>query len=176
MLESSSAPRFIHTLHLMIKDSLFSEMDMSVLIAKSRQNIGHFNHSSTASKKLKKVQVTFGSSVSMQKSLLIVQDVGTKEETQPNAERLEKLKTSFQNYVANKKFKPDNVFTADEWKIVSLLNKLLKPFYIVTQKCSKNNALLSSVIPHAAVLTSFLIIKLIVHQVYIKVVLQHWQP
>ena len=36
--------------------------------------------------------------------------------------------------------------------IVSLLNELLEPFYIVTQQCSKNNALLSSVISHAAVL------------------------
>jgi len=34
----------------------------------------------------------------------------------------------------------------------SLLTKLLEPFYIVTQQCCKNNALLSSVIPHAAAL------------------------
>ena len=41
---------------------------------------------------------------------------------------------------------------ADEWKLLSFINKLLESFYIVTQKYSKNNALLSSVIPHAAVL------------------------
>ena len=75
-----------------------------------------------------------------------------------------------QNYVANNKFKPENILTADEWKLVSLLNELLKPFYIVTQQCSKNNTLLSSVILHKAVLKKFLIINLIVHQV--KVVLQ----
>ena len=41
---------------------------------------------------------------------------------------------------------------ADEWKLLSFINKLLESFYIVTQKYSKNNALLSGVIPHAAVL------------------------
>ena len=34
MLESSSAPCFIHTLQLIIKDSLFLENKISVLIAK----------------------------------------------------------------------------------------------------------------------------------------------
>ena len=53
--------------------------------------------------------------------------------------------------MANKKFKPVNKLTADEWKLVSL-NELLETTYIVTQKCSKNNALLSSLIPHTAVL------------------------
>ena len=70
--------------------------------------------------------------------------------------RLEKLKLSVQSYVANNNnFKPQNILTADEWKLVSLLIELLEPFYIVTQQCSKNNALLSSVIPHAAVLKKF---------------------
>ena len=66
--------------------------------------------------------------------------------------RLEELKTSVQNYVATKKIKPENILTADEWKLVSLLNELLEPFYTVTQKCSESKTLLSSVIPHAAVL------------------------
>ena len=54
MLESSSAPCFIHTLQLIIKDSLFSKINISLLIAKARQTIGHFNHYSTACEKLKK--------------------------------------------------------------------------------------------------------------------------
>ena len=69
--------------------------------------------------------------------------------------RPEKLKTSVQNYVTNNKFKPENILTADEWKLVSLLNELLEPFYIVTQMCSKNNALLPSVSLHLAVLKMF---------------------
>ena len=55
----------------------------------------------------------------------------------------------------NKNFKPENILTADEWKLVCLFIKLLEPFYIVTQQCSKNNALLSSVIRRAAALKRF---------------------
>ena len=73
MLESSSAPFFIHTLQLIIKDSLFSENKISVLIAKARQAVGHFNHSSTACEKLKNIQVTLGSLDLMKKALLLVQ-------------------------------------------------------------------------------------------------------
>ena len=51
--------------------------------------------------------------------------------------RLEKFKKSVQNYLANIKFKPKNILTADEWKLVSLFNELLKTLYLVMQKCSK---------------------------------------
>ena len=52
-LESSLALCFIHTLQLEIKSLLFSENNISVLIAKARQTVGHLNHSSRACKKLK---------------------------------------------------------------------------------------------------------------------------
>ena len=78
MLESSSAPCFIHTLQLIIKDSLFSENNISVLITKARQTVGNFNHFSTACEKLKNIQVTLGSSDSMQKALLLVQGFETR--------------------------------------------------------------------------------------------------
>ena len=71
----------------------------------------------------------------MQKALLLVQDVETRwNSTYLMLKRLEKLKTSVQNYVANNKFKPENILTADEWKLVSVFNELLEPFYIVTQQ------------------------------------------
>jgi len=57
MLESSTAFCFIHTLQLIFKDSLFLENNISVLIAKARQTVGHFNHSSTACEKLKKFKI-----------------------------------------------------------------------------------------------------------------------
>ena len=86
------------------------------------------------------------------KTLLLVQDVDTRWNSTYFFKRLEKLKSRFHNYPVNNKFKPKNTLTADEWKFVSLQKELLEPFYIVTQKCSKNKALLSSVIPRAAVL------------------------
>ena len=128
-----------------------------MLIAKARQTVGHFNHSSRACEKLKDIQVFLGSSDSVQKALLLMQDVETRWNlTYLMLKRLEKLKLSVQSYVANNNnFKPQNILTADEWKLVSLFIELLKPFYIVTQQCSKNNALLSSVIRRAAALKRF---------------------
>ena len=88
----------------------------------------------------------------MQKALLHVQDVETRLNlTNLILKKLEKLKLSVQSYVANNNnFKPENILSADVWKLVSLLIELLEPFFVVTQQCSKNNALLLSVIPHAA--------------------------
>ena len=67
-LESSLAPCFIHKLQLIVKDSLFSENNISMLIAKARQTVGYLNHSSTACERLKNIKVTLGLSDSMQKA------------------------------------------------------------------------------------------------------------
>ena len=93
----------------------------------------------------------------MQKALLLVQDVETRRNsTYLMLKRLENLKLSVKSYQANNnKFKPENILTADKWKVVSLLIELLKPIYIVTRQCSKNNASLSSVIRRAAALKRF---------------------
>ena len=45
--------------------------------ANARQTVGHFNHSYTACEKLKDIHANLGSSDSMQKALLFVQDVET---------------------------------------------------------------------------------------------------
>ena len=75
----------------------------------------------------------------MQKALLLVQDVETRRNsTYLMLKRLEKLKLSVKSYQANNNnFKLENILTADEWKLVSLLIEILEPFYIVTQQCSK---------------------------------------
>ena len=69
--------------------------------------------------------------------------------------RLEKLKSSVQHYVVTYKSESDLIITAEEWQLVNHIILLLEPFFIVTKECSKNNALLSSVIPHARSLTKF---------------------
>ena len=90
-LESSSAPWFIYKLQLIIKDLLLSENNISVLIAKARQTVDHFNHSSTACEK--KIHVTLDSSVSMEKTLRLLQDVKTRWNlTYLMLKRLEKFK------------------------------------------------------------------------------------
>ena len=37
----------------------------------------------------------------------------------------------------NNNFKPENILSADVWKLVNFLIELLEPFYVVTQPCSK---------------------------------------
>ena len=86
-----------------------------MLITKACQTIRHFNHSSTTCEKLK-MSITLGSSDSMQKALLLVQDVKTRWNlTFLMLKRLEKSKLSVQSYVANNNnFKPENILTAGE--------------------------------------------------------------
>ena len=70
-------------------------------------------------------------------------------------EILKKLKSSVRYYVANYKNDQDSNITPEEWQLVNDIILLLKPFFFVKKECSKNNALLSSVITHAKSLTKF---------------------
>ncbi|CAH1956043.1 unnamed protein product [Acanthoscelides obtectus] len=47
---------FVHTLQLTIKDSLGCQRSVTDIIIKARRIVSHFNHSSTACDKLKKIQ------------------------------------------------------------------------------------------------------------------------
>ena len=67
--------------------------------------------------------------------------------------RLNKLKISVQNYVAS--HLQALIITEKEWQLVCQVLKLLEPFQLVIKDCSKNDALLSSVIPHARPLKNF---------------------
>ena len=67
--------------------------------------------------------------------------------------RLNKLKISVQNYVARNL---QSLIITEKWQLVCQVLKLLEPFHIVTKDCSTNYALLSSLIPHARALKSFI--------------------
>ena len=54
LLKSSSVPCFIHTLQLVIKDSLFVDDRRKLLLAKAQITVCHFSHSSKVSEMLKK--------------------------------------------------------------------------------------------------------------------------
>ena len=115
-LESFSASCFTHTLQLVSKDSLFLESNIGVLIAKALQTI-------------LTLQVFLVSSVSIQKLLLPLQDIKTRSSsTYLILKRLEKLKQVSKTtwLTTHNKFKPENILTADEWKLVTLHNELLE--------------------------------------------------
>ena len=63
-------------------------------------------------------------------------------------ERLKKLKSVVRYYVANYKNDQDFIIKAEKWQLVNHIILLLELFFFVTKECSKNNALLSSVILH----------------------------
>lgn len=155
LLNTNSLPCFIHTLQLVIKDSLFEDVDIKLMLAKARKICGHFSHSSTACEKFKSIQMELDSSVTKESALLLVQDVPTRwNSTFLMLRRLDRLKVSVQQYVANNL--ADLMITSREWKLVSDILVLLKPFFMVTETCSKRDALLSSLIPHSRALITFL--------------------
>ena len=92
MLKSFSSPCFIHTLQLIIKNSLFSEKVVSVLIAKARQTINHFNHSSTACEKLKKPGRLKFISVNAKNLVTCARCWNKVIRNLPNAEKIRKIK------------------------------------------------------------------------------------
>ena len=69
-------------------------------------------------------------------------------------ERLNKLKSSVQYYMANFKNDQDLKITPEEWQLVTDIILLLALFF-VTKECSKINTMLSSVKLHAKSLTKF---------------------
>ena len=126
-----------------------------MLIAKARQTVGHVNHSSKSCVKLKKTGHFRFISVN-EKSLTTSARCWNKAKLNlPYAKNIRKIRINVQKYLANNKLKNENILTADEWKLVSFVNYLLDPFCKVTLPCSKNNSLLSSVIPHAAIIKMF---------------------
>ena len=87
--------------------------------------------------------------------MLLVQDIPTRwNSTYLMLKRLSKLKISVQNYVAS--HLQALIITEKEWQLVCQVLKLLEPFQLVNKDCSKNDALLSSVIPHARALKNFI--------------------
>ena len=106
LLKAQSVPYFIHTLQLLIKNSLFKDNRLKFLLAKIRKTVCHFSHSSKASKILKILQVYFDHVQTKQKPLLLVQDVDTRcNLTYLILERLIKLKLSVRYYKATIKYR-----------------------------------------------------------------------
>ena len=87
-------------------------------------------------------------------ALPLVRDVDTRwNSTYLMLERLKKIKSSVRYYVANYKKIKIRLLNLKNRKLVNHIDLLLEPF--LRKECSKYNALLSSVIPHARSLTKF---------------------
>ncbi|XP_067120294.1 zinc finger BED domain-containing protein 4-like [Centruroides vittatus] len=141
--EMNSACCFIHTLQLVIKDSLNIQPEVEETIAVGQRIVTHFNHSSTVQEKLKKIQEELRIATHN-----LVQDITTRwNSTCYMLERLLEQKRAIFLYLTD----TTNIsnLTAEQWEIVDQLLKLLKPFEEITKITSSNYYCLSEIIPHA---------------------------
>lgn len=145
----SSASCFIHTLQLVILDSIKTQRAISDMIAVAKRIATHFNHSSLACDKLKKIQEEYNLP---QKK--VVQDVSTRwNSTYYMLERLQDLKRSITIYCADA---GENLnftsLTNNQWELLNSTLKLLRPFEEVTRTVSSTESIISDVIPIVAAL------------------------
>lgn len=143
---------FIHTLQLVVMDSIKSQRAISDLIAVAKRIATHFGHSSLACDKLKKIQEEHGFSVKK-----VIQDVPTRwNSTFYMLERLQELKRSIIIYCAEQENLGFNSLTSNQWELLNSAVRLLRPFEEVTKTVSSTESVISDVIPIITSLKGFL--------------------
>lgn len=137
---------FIHTLQLVVTDSINSQQTIVHLIAKCRKIVTHFNHSSLSCGKLRDIQVQLNMPIKK-----LIQDVQTRwNSTYYLLERLQEQKRPLSLFAAEN----DSIqnLTAIEWNLLENCVKLLAPFEQITEQCSKTESIISEVIPSVCVI------------------------
>lgn len=142
---------FLHLLHLVVTDSLYSQRTINDLIATARKIIGHFNHSSLACTRLKDIQIT---KLGIQERKLI-QDVQTRwNSTFYMLERLNEQKSAISLYAAE--YGDINSLTGNQWILLEKLLNLLQPFEAITKEVSSTKCSISVAIPMVKTLQLYL--------------------
>lgn len=142
---------FIHTLQLVVKDSIKSQRAVSDVIAISRNIVTHFNHSSVACSNLSKIQ-TEKLNESAKK---LIQDVSTRwNSTYYMLERLLEQKSALALYAAENG-KIQNL-SSTQWTILENVLHLLQPFEEITKIMSSSEGIASEVIPTVLTLQRYL--------------------
>jgi hypothetical protein len=142
-------PPLLHTLQLVLKDSIFDQQYISSIIAICRSIAGYFNGNSHAAFKLNQIQKQFNAPEHK-----LVQDVETRFNSQyymlerMNEQKASVMAYSFQHDSDNKVSHLDS----KQWQILSKIVKILKPFEEITKKLSARNSLSSCIIPSIVVL------------------------
>lgn len=140
---------FIHTLQLVITQSIDSQRSVVDLIATCKKIVGHFNHSSTACSKLKEIQAELN--VAPNK---LIQDVSTRwNSTFLMIKRIHEQKRALTIYSADNNL--DNI-TVNQWMLMEPMINLLQPFDEITNKMSSNEAFISEVLPTIVTLQKYL--------------------
>ena len=148
LAEIESVHCFLHQLHLIIQDGIFSQKLVTDLCTKCRRINTHFNHSSLGCTELKKLQQVVG----VKEPLMPIQDVKTRwNSTCLMLERMNSLKRSIQLYTANHDLP---MLTSNEWQLIEKIFRVLQPFF--EKKVSSQDSIISSVIPHSVALDRYL--------------------
>jgi len=131
----------IHTLQLVIKDSILVQKSVTDMLVRCRKIVGHFKHSSLATSHLRSIQ--------KQLSLVehkLMQDEPTRwDSSYYMLERLVEQRRAISLYDAD--YGLPEQLSASDWQQAEKILKLLEPFQRVTKELSAKDASVSQVIP-----------------------------
>ncbi|XP_077970653.1 zinc finger BED domain-containing protein 4-like [Styela clava] len=134
-------PCFLHTLQLVLKDSILEQDVIKELLEQCKRIVSHFSHSALANNKLTKLQKQHG--LPQHKLLNSVP-------TRWNSiylmlERMFEQKVAIANYVLDTPNLP--TIDANKWNLMGKLVKLLEIFHKVTVRLSARSSTISEIIP-----------------------------
>lgn len=139
----------VHTLQLVINDSVFKDEAAALLIQKCRKLVGHFK----SSRYLTQFQETCGLPEHS-----LIQDVDTRwNSTYLMMERFNEQKVAVNLYMAERD--GIDVPTVEEWNFINNLVIVLKCFYQATLNLSADSSCVSIIIPLLAMLNTKLAVK-----------------
>lgn len=140
---------FIHSLQLVVKESILSQRSVSDIIAKGRKIVTHFSHSSSACSKLKNIQENLKLPTHK-----LIQDITTRwNSTFYMLERLYEQRQAVTAYASEYDIP---TLAAYEWSLVENILRVLQPFEEITKEASAEKEIISYVIPAVATLKSYL--------------------
>ncbi|XP_077975170.1 zinc finger BED domain-containing protein 4-like [Styela clava] len=134
-------PCFLHTLQLVLKDSILEQDVIKELLEQCKRIVSHFSHSALANNKLTKLQKQHA--LPQHKLLNSVP-------TRWNSiylmlERMFEQKVAIANYVLDTPNLP--TIDANKWNLMGKLVKLLEIFHKVTVRLSARSSTISEIIP-----------------------------
>lgn len=144
-------PCFIHTLQLVVNDSINVQENVIEMISAARRIITHFHHSESSQEKLKLYQQELDLPFHQ-----LIQDVKTRwNSTFYMLERLLEQKRPITLYIIENDVTFQNL-SSTQWQLLEDCLMLLKPFEEVTKRISSSVASISEVIPNVTTLLKYL--------------------
>ncbi|XP_060878631.1 zinc finger BED domain-containing protein 4-like [Metopolophium dirhodum] len=142
---------FLHTIHLLVTESIKSQKSVQDLMIRARKVSTHFHHSSSATDKLKSIQIELGTHPKK-----LIQDICTRWNSSfYMLKRLLQLKTAILVYISDVESTLPT-FSPNDWLLMESLIHLLKSFEELTKRISSNKSIISEVIPAIMILDTFL--------------------